>query len=370
MDEVEKRLHEITDVWNSYFLNYKYCQSKIKFNTEVESNYYGNILHYLLDTLSFFSKIKLHENFNESVFQSITLMQIVFVQQDLIDEILYIFKLQESLSADKNPNREIRNELVGHPIRRQKKGSELISSVLFGRHFVNDTIHYIKYSKSNGYSGESINYSLNDIITRHNEYLNKYLDIVWKKCRDVLTDYRKQLISLQSISRTNVDFNQLLDYTEQIFETLFDDNYLFKKQYIKECFARADDHARYKHAVDLFTNTLNEYLIEQIKEIGDLCSVQDQIIEYDSLSVVKNVNSNLGVISEPNYIPNLRYEFSKLHEKHPIWGIIYFKRLFHNNEIIAIELNNMENNMENELEYFSSYEYLRILLIQQGYLKS
>ncbi len=48
-----------------------------------------------------------------------------------MDELLYIFKLQHSEMADKEPNRTVRNELVGHPIRRKPNDGPLISSVYF-----------------------------------------------------------------------------------------------------------------------------------------------------------------------------------------------------------------------------------------------
>jgi hypothetical protein len=106
-------------------------------------------------------------------------MQIIYVHQDLIDELLYIFKLSASSKEDKNPNRNIRNELVGHPIRRKK---ELVSSVLFDVfNRSNKELRYTKYSKEKDFKADLLVYDIENIIKRHQQFLNKYLDEIIKK---------------------------------------------------------------------------------------------------------------------------------------------------------------------------------------------
>jgi len=53
---------------------------------------------------------------------------------------------------------------------------------------------------------------------------------------------------------------------------------------------------------------------------------------------------------------------SKLYEKHPVFGVSYFKRKFSGNERVMEELSNMERYKDDNLEYYSSFEYLKYLL--------
>src|SRR5438045_3034682 len=131
MNEVNDTLDKITTSWNHYFWKNKFCQNRINFTSEIKTNYYGDILSYFNDTLALLTDINPKKEFNKSIFQTIGVLQLIYTQQDLIDELLYIFKLPQSTKGDKNPNRDIRNELIGHPIRRKPKDNELISSVFF-----------------------------------------------------------------------------------------------------------------------------------------------------------------------------------------------------------------------------------------------
>lgn len=172
MIEVKYKLKKITKIWNDYILNYKFFQSKIKFDEVARSNYYGEILHYFEDTFELIKPYETGKGFIGNIFNTIGLMQIVFVHQDLVDELLRIFKLSESKKEDKNPNRELRNELTGHPINRNKK-RELESSVIFGKNLSKDTIHYVKYAKEDNFTGKEISHSVKSVIERHWNFLDQ-----------------------------------------------------------------------------------------------------------------------------------------------------------------------------------------------------
>jgi len=88
----EKKLHKISDIWNFYIWDYKFCNSKIKFTPDVKSNYFGDILNYFSDTFNLIYNSRKTETFSENIERSISFLQAIYIQQDFIEELLYIFK--------------------------------------------------------------------------------------------------------------------------------------------------------------------------------------------------------------------------------------------------------------------------------------
>ena len=85
---------------------------------------------------------------------------------------------------------------------------------------------------------------------------------------------------------------------------------------------------------------------------------------------IQVITSNTDLTEEQKEANYLNYELSKLHgRKHPLYNIDYFKTKFHTKEAILTELNNMENNLSNNLEYYSSFEYIKYLLGKRDHLK-
>lgn len=367
METIDNQLEKITDAWNDYFWEYKFCQNQIKFTDEIKTNYYGDILSYFNDTLNNLSKVEYESTFEKSIFQSVGILQLIYTHQDLIDELLYIFNIQKSSKSDKNPNREIRNELVGHPIRRHPKTNEIISSVFFGSEFKNGVIHYILYDKGKIMSSKNMVYTIDDIIGRHTIFLEKYLNIILKKIETILKRFQKQLAELLLLVNQGIDFSKVLRLVEHRFNKIEKDNYLFKSNILTECFSRQNEHPRYKNAIDLFITTLKEYLQGTIENIDEMFEPPKKA-EYNNPVKIKIVRSNINS-TKTSEQRELSYEFSKLFENHPIFGISYFKRKFQKSKILMAELINMEKNSSNTLEFYSSYEYLRVLLVKRRLLK-
>lgn len=265
MELINWKLDKITDVWNHYFWEYKTLQKKINFNSEAKTNYYGEILGYFTDT---FDLIRLNEEnkFQSNVFHYTGLLQIIYVQQDLTDELLYIFKLNESLRSDKNPNRNIRNELVGHPISRSLN-KEFESSVLFSNEMSNVKLQYLKYSKVNNFKMEVVTHSTQNIINEHKAYLNKYFDKILSKICFILDGYKLRLGQFEKSLSQNIKFETIIKQTESTFEYLLRFNYLYKKEYLIECYNRQSEHPRYKFVVEIFLKELTSLLKESQKNI-------------------------------------------------------------------------------------------------------
>ncbi len=364
MDEVKVKLERITDFWNYYVWNYDIIQNQVLWNKEVRTNYYGDILSYFNDTFDLVSKKPEAGGFKDGIFYFTGLLQVVYIHQDIMDELLKIFKIRNSLKNDKNPNREIRNELIGHPISREGKTRTLKSSTFFGNHLTSDRLHYLRYTSSNNFRMEEKSYSVDDIVANHKEYLDKYFDLILGKIKNILTKYERQLRELDEMLENEVDFNKIIDLVAQRFEGIFEHSWLYREQILKECYRRTDEHIRYKYAVDYFKNELKSHLTDTYSSISEIITGEREWTKLESepmpeIKFIKASSKSTKAGEKPN---DYHYELGKLHEKHPIFGISYFKKAFKDNSEIMAELENMESNIDSELEYYSSYFYLKHLI--------
>lgn len=367
MELIKWKLDKITEIWNHYFWNYRFLQKKINFNEEVKTNYYGDILSYFNDTFDLIYTNK-NDQFQNNIFHYTGLLQIIYVHQDLMDELLHIFKLQGAPIADKNPNREIRNELIGHPIRRHKKGNELISSVLFSNSTSNKHLEYIIYSKSNNFKAKVIAYDIQAIVNNHKEFLNKYFDIILNKICIHLNNYEKRLAEFENSLKNNITFEKVLHQTDISFEYILKFNHLYTKEYLLECYKRQNDHQRYKFVIAMFLKELAFHIKETRTNIYTFIKERESgPKKYKNMPIpVVRIISKKSIKQKKTKKRDYRYELGKLHERHPVFTIDYFKDAFKTNKKIIFELENMKSNFNNDLEYFSSYEYLRKLILKKS----
>ena len=178
---VEEKLDKIADIWNHYIWDYKFCSSRIKFNEDIKTNYFGDILGYFQDTSEIVFQNKEVKNNTDKFSNSISLLQAIYIQQDFIEEMLGIFKTGiDKGQLKRDPlyqiNRELRNELIGHPIRKFK--DKLISSTLFSYKCKENEIEYLRYHQANNFKFETKSYLISEIQNRHLEFLEKYLDLM------------------------------------------------------------------------------------------------------------------------------------------------------------------------------------------------
>jgi hypothetical protein len=172
-----------------------------------------------------------------------------------------------------------------------------------------------------------------------------------------------------------VSFPKIVHVVTQYFEKITDDNYLFKKEILLACYERRKEYPRYQLTTDIFIATLKGYLKDTFSDIDDLLQrdatppkkKRFRRVKINIQVVTDKVSHQTEQQKEDNH---LNYELSKLHvRKHPLYNIGYFKTKFHDNEAILAELTNMENNLNNNLEYYSSFEYIEFLLGKRVYLK-
>ncbi|WP_294312114.1 hypothetical protein [uncultured Chryseobacterium sp.] len=360
-NNITKKLDKISDIWNNFILEYKFCSNKIKFSDEIKTNYFGDILGYFDDTFSLISNPqKNSDNLTRFSFY-ISFLQAIYVQQDFIEELLYIFNCNKNKSDLKNDinyskNREIRNELVGHPIR--KINGKFISSTLFSYNSKDDEIEYLRYHIDNNYDFEKVIIKINDVIERHINFLDTYLNFIIKKLEGILIKFKKQIEILEK-NISSQDFETLLKIISAYFEKFLQSDFIYDSKSLKYIYSKIHEHARYKYFIENFYSSLKEYISYTKGEI-DLLTDKNNFseIELPIIPLEKSDNQNKKRIS-------YYYELGKLATKRNFSDFLFFSSLLKskcNDDKVLIELKYMEENLYNDVEYFCSYKYLKFLL--------
>lgn len=200
MNTVVQKLDLIESIWRHYILESKFCRSRIKFNEDGKTNYVGALLGYFGDTFEIVNSERKGASFPNAFSHSASFLQMIYVQQDFVIELLDVFKIgvtKKNLERDPDYkiNRDIRNELIGHPI--SKAGGKLKSSTLFSYRAPVGVIEYLRYHKDNNFEFESKAEKIEDIRQRHDMFLHRYFDMVIKRLAEILNDYSSQLAKLE-----------------------------------------------------------------------------------------------------------------------------------------------------------------------------
>lgn len=371
---VDKKLDRISDIWNHYILEYKFCSSKIKFTTDVKSNYLGDILSYFSDTLPLIYNSKEESSFTDNVGSSIILLQGIYVQQDLVEELLHIFKCKiekGDLKKNKNYsiNRELRNELVGHPIRKDVKDgkNQLLSSTIFSNDITSDTIAYLRYHVDNNYKFESITHKRQDILQRHTDFLLTCFDIIISKLKNILQQFKKKIEQIEKVVENGL-FENILKVVSNSFEYIFRVDYLYKPELLRKVYKLQGKHPRYDVAISTFLDELKESLHEKKNSIDEFILDKDWgSIDFlkEKVEIPEIVIAYSDQSVKPIEKKSFHYELSKLVSNDDFQKFNLFSSLIASgsqNPVVAEELANMELNYSNTLEYYSSYNYLQKIL--------
>jgi hypothetical protein len=353
MNEIQDILNQIRDVWNNYIFKLKFFHSYYKFDDATVSNHFGQVLDHFDDSLHIVENAKAPESIDEQYSFNISLLQTIYVQQDLIEEMHRIFRTNVNkgkLYEDFNYkiNRELRNELVGHPIRRENGNGKMISSVTLSYHAKPNTIEYVRYHKENDYSFDKIEYPVNEIIARHYQFLIKNLNFINTEINKSLIKYLKKIEEIR-IALNQKNFLAVTRLTENYYESFQHENYLYKTNQIQLVFDKKDTHPRFQLIIDEYLFDLEYHLNEMSNEI-------------ESISMDKERKT----ANYPIYICKYQYEIGKLFTKRnyqdfDFFGGILKKSLTNNTEAVN-ELNFMEANIQDEVNYYSSCNYLSKIL--------
>lgn len=362
---VEDKLDRIADIWNYFIWDYKYCSNKIKFNEDVKTNYFGDILGYFKDTLDIVFSSSKYSNYTDKFSFTISFLQAVYIQQDFIQEMLEIFKTGIDKGVlKKDPtyyiNRDLRNELIGHPIR--KFEDNLISSTLFSYQANEDEIQYLRYHKDNNFKFESKTYKILKIQERHRQFLEKYFDEILLKLKLILKEYLLELDKLENVIDKH-DFKTVLKLVELYFEAIFESDYVYDKVSLSKIYDRRNEHIRYQNFIDKFYNDLRSAIVDKRNSVKEI--FQRKVINktsFDSLSlnpieIVFTNSDDTSEIEKPRKV-TYHYEISKIATKRNLQDFEFFggmlKSKCESNHLVLSELEHMEHNITDEIEYYTA----------------
>lgn len=384
MEAIYKKLTEITNIWNDFILEQKYFRNILKFNEETDTNYCGDIIHYLKDT---FSIVENHEtkketqgNFHDYIFYVIGFLQTLYVQQDLVDELRVIFELPSSNSENRKEIRCLRNELVGHPISRDRR-NKLISTVFWGDKLSFNNINYIRYTEGEFGNSENISINVDSLIDSHKKYLSDSFDEILKKEKKMIKRYSKELSHLiNMIKADNRDLEKIIEVSKIYVSGLIDYSYIFSHEYARQANSKQTLDNRYSYYLEYYYSVIeeifyelisscDEYLISKIYEIGndnvEIDGIIDEIIDDEEKVVINVIHasniSNSEMIDNPQ--KTYRYYFQKLGERKQPYFIDLLINENDDFEVIE-ELNRMKYAFydEDQFEYYCSFIYVKKLL--------
>ncbi|MCD6245453.1 hypothetical protein J7J58_00970, partial [candidate division WOR-3 bacterium] len=221
------------------------------------------------------------------------------------------------------------------------------------------------------FKGESKTYKIVDIIRSHEKYLNKYFDIILERIENILKEYNKQISRLEKMINNNKDFENIVILTSQIYENIFQQEYLYSPKILIECKKREKEHERYKYAVNHFLIDL-KLGIQETK--SDIFNYNTKIIgkkEGNKISheicvvFTDSGKEDIKIHEQKNY----NYIMEKLYSKQIKYDFSYIENKFKDYPNMLEEINNMKININNDLEYYASYNYLRSLLTKEKLLK-
>ena len=368
------RLKRIHSIWDRYILNYKICQNHINFNEDVKTNFLAEVFSFFNETFDLivenYSPKKSRNNFPSSII----LLQSIYIQQDFLEELLKVFKtkiVKGDLLLDKNYqlNRDIRNELVGHPLRFSTKGEKhLVSTTLFHYNISGkDKISYLRYHKDKLFKQELLSYSKEEILNRHLIFLNTYFDLILNVLFKSIKIYSIKLSKILNVVR-KIEFEKLLSYTHNTYEFFFK-SIRFNKIQLLEIYNRRSEHIRYQNYINQFYENIVVCLNEDINEIKEL------VVSIPSKTPPKRRIPKIEIIIETdfdtpsrniNVRPSFEYELSKLSEPRDEFDFNFLSSLLskkcNGNQIVLDELEHMKLNFDNVIEYYCSYYFIQSTL--------
>jgi len=241
--EFKTRLDDISYDWKIFFSKKQFFQDKINFSDEVATDYICEVIGNLndstkcIDEFIKFSEADEENNLHKNILLHIGFLQSLYVQQDLLTHLLEIFVLNENIKSVKKDFRDdrktircLRNKLVGHPI--SKDGGTLQTSVFWSNKTDSHTIRFREYPKGKFDQHNDQQYNVFDLMSEHEEYMKKYLDIVLERMNSIKKLYLTE--TEKYITMNDDDLFKELDILENNYLSSFDkSNDIYQYDYIR-----------------------------------------------------------------------------------------------------------------------------------------
>ena len=273
---LENKLKELNEIWVTYFFSYPFFQNKIRFTEEERTNYVGVIFGYFRDSFDvvFATPPAKFSSYVEKFTYQIALLQSIYVQQDLTEELLRIFKTginRDTLNNDPNfkINRDIRNELVGHPISRNTDFS-LRSSTVFGYEKSGNSIQYLKYEFPKEKNVVQT-IEIFDLLSRHIDFLNTYLVKLIEKSYSLLAKFKTEVLDVLENLLKSGNVSNIIRFCTIHFKDEFDYQNEIKLNQI-EVLSATSSHPRYIHSYNLYWQFMSDFLIDINRSINNIIS--------------------------------------------------------------------------------------------------
>ncbi|WP_321518997.1 hypothetical protein [uncultured Bacteroides sp.] len=377
--EIKEKLNRVGENWAHLILKYKYFNKKLKLTDDLKkSNYLGDILDYFRDTIEIIHAKEKSKSYTDIFAYQISLLQAIYIQQDFIEELLRIFKCNINKGDlkkddDYSINREVRNELIGHPICTTKDPKEqakevickscgkninespkktiLLSSTLFSSESSSTNIQYLRYHMKKNYQPEVLNYKICEIINRHNDFLNRYLDIILDKLKRIITEFKSNLEGFEKIIK-HQNFEAIIKSVDAEFESILYSSYFYDKDSLIEIYRRRSEHERYQNLIDQFLSDLKKEILEKKEYINELVEPK-KIYTNMTLSTIE-ISDNINEDANKTY----NYELGKLVERRNKPDFDFYSSFLipkcSENRLVLDELKHMEANISNKIEYYTA----------------
>lgn len=375
---LENKLNILSDIWINYFYSFPYFHNKVKFHEEERTNYIGIIFRYLQDSFDvvFATPPNEFNSYVDKFTYQIAFLQSIYVQQDLIEELLRVFKTgieRDTLNKDSNYriNRKIRNELVGHPISRNDDFS-LRSSTTFGYEKAGNSIQYLKYEfpiESNVVQEVEIS----DMISRHTAFLETYLNKLLEKSYPLLLKFKSEVLTpLTYLLKKNCP-QDVIDFCTIHLKNEFEEHNEIMLNQLIDLYEN-NSHPRYNYAFKLYWSYFINFANDKMESIDEILSkksllpkVQLNIKDTPKPLPIKfykrNEKDNALV---PFKRKNYNYELGKLNSKRNPIDFDFFSELIlqenMDDQKVVDEIKHLQDNRNNILEFSSGLSYLRHLL--------
>jgi len=328
---------------------------------------------------------KITKSYKDSFFQFFGLLQVVYVQQDLIDAIANAFGVNLENTDDKKLNRNLRNQLVGHPLSEERNSDERNDpkwkiksesnrkSTIILKSITPKKVYYVNYETENSKNQYTdMCADVDEIIERHLAFLNASFDSILKR---ILKEINVLLKKLEKYLRLYYCKTASNTNKFSCWFSLFINTHSFDVPKLNRCIEKKGTHIRYEVYLKKFESMLVNYYLELIVSIkkftvsyNKVCSYRVEI-KHDKLMLnsLKRKNIAFNSFFKGKGISGVGRDLrdiSKPFNDQWHFGFNQLTTNFSNNIELISELNHLKilRFDDDELEYEICYDYIEYLL--------